>query len=45
MPVGVGGAPGPAEYLVHESVLRSHGEFLCQRIKHYLDKHPQPYLG
>lgn len=28
-PVGVGGAPGPAEYLVHESVLRSHGEFPC----------------
>lgn len=29
IPVGVGGAPRPAEYLVHESVLRSHGEFPC----------------
>jgi hypothetical protein len=29
IPMGVGGAPVPAEYLVHESVLRSHGEFPC----------------
>jgi hypothetical protein len=28
-PIGVGGAAGPLEYGVHESVLRSHGEFLC----------------
>ncbi|SRR6266511_1116875 len=27
--VGVGGAPGPDKYLVHESLLRSHGEFPC----------------
>ena len=28
-PIGVGGAPGPLEYRVHESLLRSHGEFPC----------------
>ncbi|MFC4036786.1 hypothetical protein ACFO3J_35920, partial [Streptomyces polygonati] len=29
VPVGVGGLPGPVEYLVHESVLRSDEEFPC----------------
>jgi hypothetical protein len=28
-PPGPGGLPGQPEYLVHESVLRSHGEFPC----------------
>jgi hypothetical protein len=28
-PPGAGGQPGPPEYLVHRSVLRSHGEFPC----------------
>jgi hypothetical protein len=28
-PIGVGGASGPLEYRLHESVLRSHGEFPC----------------
>jgi hypothetical protein len=27
--MGVRGAPGPDQYLVHESLLRSHGEFPC----------------
>jgi hypothetical protein len=29
VPPGAGGSPGEAEYLVHESLLRSHGEFPC----------------
>jgi hypothetical protein len=29
VPVGVGGLPGPVEYLVHESILRSDDEFPC----------------
>ena len=28
-PPGIGGAPGPPEYLVHESLLRSHDPFRC----------------
>ncbi len=28
-PPGPGGKPGPPEYLVHRSLLRSHGEFPC----------------
>jgi hypothetical protein len=28
-PTGIGGKPGPSEYMVHRSLLRSHGEFAC----------------
>jgi hypothetical protein len=28
-PPGIGGGPGPPAYMVHRSLLRSHGEFPC----------------